>query len=125
MRVASLVSSCTPDAERPTSHGGASRALIFAIAIMLLMLTPAPVRAAETITAIEIAGNTTVAAEAVRSHLKLSQGGAYDAAKVDQSIKALFATGLFAHVTIERRGTGFVVKVAENPIVARVYLEGK
>jgi outer membrane protein insertion porin family len=124
MRVASLVSSCTPDAERLFSRGGALRAVICAIAIMLLLLTPEHVRAADTITAIEITGNTTVAAEAVRSHLKVTPGSPYDPAKVDQSIKALFATGLFAHVTIERRGSGLAVKVAENPIVARVYVEG-
>ena len=60
----------------------------------------------------------------VRSHLKLAQGSPYDPAKVDQSIKALFATGLFANVGIERRGATLVVKVVENPIVARVYVEG-
>ena len=51
-------------------------------------------------------------------------GSAYDAAKADQSIKALFATGLFANVGIERRGATLVVKVVENPLVSRVYVEG-
>ena len=81
-------------------------------------------RPADAIAAIEITGNRTVEAEAVRSHLKLALGSPYDAAKADQSIKALFATGLFADVSIERRGSTIVVKVVENPIVTRVYLEG-
>ncbi|HSR81503.1 MAG TPA: POTRA domain-containing protein, partial [Hyphomicrobiaceae bacterium] len=98
--------------------------LFLAFAGLLLASASSRLEAADTITALEITGNTTVGADAVRSHLKLSQGSAYDAAKADQSIKALFATGLFAHVAIDRRGTKVVVKVAENPIVARVYLEG-
>ena len=94
------------------------RALVLTLAILLLAATWSPLQASDTITAIEIAGNRTVGADAVRSHLKLAQGSPYDAAKADQSIKALFATGLFAKVSIERRGTGLVVKVSENPIVA-------
>jgi outer membrane protein insertion porin family len=100
------------------------RALIFALATLLLALTASPLRAAETITSIEIVGNRTVGVDAVHSHLKLTQGSPYDAGKADQSIKELFATGMFAHVSIERRGTSVIVKIAENPIVASVYLEG-
>jgi len=92
--------------------------------MLLLGLIASPLQAAETISAVEITGNRTVEAEVVRSHVKLAPGNAYDAAKVSQSIKALFATGLFAHVSIERRGTNLIVKVAENPIVSAVLLEG-
>jgi len=80
--------------------------------------------AADLVTGIEIAGTKTVDADALRAQLKIRKGDAYDAAKVDQSIKALHATGLFANVTIERRGTALVVKVVENPLVARVFVEG-
>src|SRR5262249_15973646 len=90
----------------------------------LLGFLALPLCAAETITAIEIRGNRTVDADLVRSHVKLARGEAYDAAKVSQSIKALFATGLFAHVTIERRGTTLLFTVPENPIVSSVSLEG-
>ena len=85
------------------------RALVLTFAILLFGLHSSRLEAADTITAIEITGNRTVGADAVRSHLKLAQGSAYDAAKADQSIKALFATGLFAKVSIERRGTSLVV----------------
>src|SRR6266545_6073599 len=112
MRVAFLVSSGTPDAERPPSRGRASYALallLVALAMLLFASALSPTKAADTISAIEITGDRTVGADAVRSHLKLAQGSPYDAAKADQSIKALFATGLFAHVSIERRGTSVVV----------------
>ena len=42
----------------------------------------------------------------MRSYLQFTVGDAYDAGKVDQSIKALFATGLFADVRIDRDGAG-------------------
>jgi outer membrane protein insertion porin family len=80
--------------------------------------------AAEAVTAIEVSGNRSIEPEVVRSHLLFAKGEAYDPAKVDQSLKALFATGMFSDVRIERRGGAVVVKVVENPIVARVAIEG-
>src|SRR5215468_2373588 len=149
MGVAFLLSSTAPEAQRPRSGDRAcavlaARAgaipyracaahprgacgqgrLLIALVMLLLGFLALPLHAAETITAIEIRGNRTVDADLVRSHVKLARGDAYDAAKVSQSIKALFATGLFAHVTIERRGTRLLVNVAENPIVSSVSLEG-
>jgi len=98
--------------------------LLIALAVLLLGCLALPLQAADTISAIEIKGNRTVEPDFVRSHVKLMPGSAYDAAKVSQSIKALFATGLFAHVTIDRRGTTLLVNVAENPIVSGVHLDG-
>ena len=51
-------------------------------------------------------------------------GDAYDAGKVDQSIKSLFATGLFADVRIDREGAGVLVTVVENPVINQVAFEG-
>jgi outer membrane protein insertion porin family len=91
---------------------------------MLLVAAPIGARAAEIITGVEFKGNKTVEADTLRAQLKLAKGEPYDAAKVDQSIKALYATGLFANVGIARRGSTLLVTVVENPIVARVALEG-
>ena len=73
---------------------------------------------------IRVAGNRRVEPETVRSYLRFSVGDAYDAARVDQSIKALFATGLFADVRIDRAGTGVLVTVRENPVINEVAFEG-
>jgi outer membrane protein insertion porin family len=62
--------------------------------------------------------------ETVRSYLTFSTGDAYDPAKVDESLKALFATGLFQDVRIRREGSTIVVVLVENPIVSRVAFEG-
>lgn len=74
--------------------------------------------------AIEVEGNRRVEADTVRSYLQFNVGDAYDAGKVDGSLKALFATGLFADVSIDNNGSAVVVRVVENPVVNQVAFEG-
>jgi outer membrane protein insertion porin family len=73
---------------------------------------------------IEVSGNRRVEPETVRSYLQFGVGDPYSAAKVDASIKALFATGLFADVSIDPNGSTIVVKVKENPVINQVAFEG-
>lgn len=82
------------------------------------------VAAAQAIRDIRVVGNQRLTAETVRSYLQFSTGDSYDAGKVDRSLKALFGTGLFADVRIDRDGSGVVVTVVENPVVAQVAFEG-
>ncbi len=77
-----------------------------------------------TIRAINVTGNRRVEPETVRSYLQFSVGDAYDAAKVDGSIKALFATGLFSDVRVDRSGADIVVTVVENPVINQIAFEG-
>ena len=88
------------------------------------MAAPLSAQAADVIGTIEVAGNRRLEPETVRTYLRFNVGDAYDAGKVDQSIKSLFATGLFADVRIERAGAAVLVTVVENPIVAQVAFEG-
>ncbi len=73
---------------------------------------------------IRVVGNKRVEPETVRTYLKFNAGDAYDPGKIDQSIRALFATGLFADVRIDREGNGVVVTVVENPVINQVAFEG-
>ena len=73
---------------------------------------------------IRVEGNKRVEPETVRSYLTFSTGDAYDPAQIDESLKALFATGLFQDVRIRREGATIVIVVLENPIVSRVAFEG-
>jgi outer membrane protein insertion porin family len=73
---------------------------------------------------IRVEGNRRVEPETVRTYLRFTVGDAYNAAKVDQSIKSLFATGLFSDVRIDRTGNGVLVTVVENPVVNQVAFEG-
>ena len=84
-----------------------------------------PVKAqGATIRAINVEGNRRVEPETVRSYLQFSVGNAYDPAKVDGSIKALFATGLFSDVRIDRSGADIIVTVVENPVINQIAFEG-
>ncbi len=73
---------------------------------------------------IRITGNRRVEPETVRSYLPFSVGDAYDSGKISQGIKALFATGLFSDVKVDRQGAAVVIAVVENPVVNQVAFEG-
>ena len=73
---------------------------------------------------IEVVGNRRVEPETVRSYLQFGAGDPYNASKVDASIKALFATGLFADVSIDYKGATVIVTVKENPVINQVAFEG-
>ncbi len=79
---------------------------------------------AQTIRDIRVEGNRRVEPETVRSYLQFTVGEAYDAGKADRSIQALFATGLFADISIDRQGDAIVVYVVENPVINQVAFEG-
>lgn len=81
-------------------------------------------QSAGAVTAIRVEGNKRVEPETVRTYLTFNVGDPYDLAKIDESLKALFATGLFQDVRIRREGGTVVIVVVENPIVAKVAFEG-
>ena len=71
-----------------------------------------------------VEGNERIEAETVRSYMSIRPGDAYDSDAVNDSLKNLFETGLFADVTIRREGNALIVRVLENPIINRVAFEG-
>jgi outer membrane protein insertion porin family len=77
-----------------------------------------------TIAEIRIEGTQRVEPETVRSYMQVQPGDPFDSDRVDQSLKSLFATGLFADVTLRREGNALIVRVVENPIINRIAFEG-
>jgi outer membrane protein insertion porin family len=77
-----------------------------------------------TIRSIVVEGNKRIEARTVQSYLLLEPGDSFDPNRIDLSLKTLFATNLFADVSIDRRGNDLVVRVVENPIINRVIFEG-
>ncbi|MGQ0531336.1 MAG: outer membrane protein assembly factor BamA [Caulobacteraceae bacterium] len=71
-----------------------------------------------------VEGNQRIEPATISSYLQVGPGDTFDPERIDMSIKTLFATGLFADVQIEQRGTDLVVSVIENPIINRVIFEG-
>lgn len=83
----------------------------------------ATVAAAQTANSIVVEGNRRVEADTIRSYFR-SGGGALDAARVDEGLKSLIATGLFQDVRINHTGGRLVVVVVENPVINRIAFEG-
>lgn len=77
-----------------------------------------------TISTIAVEGVQRVEAETVRSYLLVREGDPFDAVRIDRSLKSLFATGLFADVSLAQEGSTLVVRVVENPVINRIAFEG-
>jgi len=85
--------------------------------------TPAP--AVRTIQSIAVRGNQRLEPETIRSYANLVPGQTYTAGTLDQALKDLYATQLFADVTFTGTDTGnIVINVRENPVINRILLEG-
>ncbi|HYI72477.1 MAG TPA: outer membrane protein assembly factor BamA [Skermanella sp.] len=76
------------------------------------------------IAGIRVEGTQRIEPATVRSYLVVKQGDPFNPQRIDDSLKALFATGLFADVTLRRDGNTLVVNVVENPIINRIAFEG-
>lgn len=77
-----------------------------------------------TVSDIRIVGAKRIEPETIRSYLQIQSGDPWSEELVNSSLKSLFATGLFADVTLSRVGNTLVVKVVENPIINRIAFEG-
>jgi outer membrane protein insertion porin family len=84
------------------------------------IVTAAPA-AAQTI---EVRGNQRVDADTIRSYFRTTPGERLDAIKIDQGLKALYATGLYADVKIAQDGGRLIVTVVENATINRLAFEG-
>jgi len=73
---------------------------------------------------IQVEGNQRIEESTVLSYMVIREGQPYTQALVDQSLKTLFATGLFADVQIDQQNGSVIVKVVENPIINRIAFEG-
>lgn len=77
-----------------------------------------------TVAEVVIEGNKRIEPETIRSYMLIQEGDRFDPERIDRSLKSLFATGLFADVSLRREGERLVVKVVENPIINRIAFEG-
>ena len=96
-----------------------------------MLLAPQPLQAAETapragteVDKVIVEGNQRIEAITVLSYMTIRPGDIVSPAKIDESLKSLFATGLFADVQLTQEGSDLHVKVVENPIINRVVFEG-
>jgi outer membrane protein insertion porin family len=113
------------------------RAAIVAAAWLLLELItggmaqaqvvdPAPevTETQDLIASVRIEGNQRIEEATIRSYLAVNVGDPFDPVELDESLKNLFATGLFDDVVLRREADELVVSVVENPIINRIAFEG-
>jgi outer membrane protein insertion porin family len=79
---------------------------------------------AAVVSRIVVEGNQRVDAETIRAYLVIQPGVEYSRRDEDESLKALFETGLFADVNLDTRGATLFVIVEENPVINEVAFEG-
>jgi len=86
---------------------------------------PVPAAVERQIKSLRVEGSQRIESETALSYTKLRQGQNYTNETLDQAIKDLYASDLFADVTVSGAETGdIVLRVRENPIINRVILEG-
>jgi outer membrane protein insertion porin family len=103
------------------------RALL-ALFVFLALAMPAAAqeagRGGGRIATIDVRGTQRIDPDTVRSYMLVQVGDVAEQDRIDRSLRALFATGLFRDVTIRTEGARVVVDVVENPLVNRVAFEG-
>ncbi len=77
-----------------------------------------------TIADIRVDGIERISAGTVYSYLPVEKGDAMDNARAAESVRALFKTGFFNDVELDREGDILVVKVSERPAISKVNITG-
>jgi len=75
-------------------------------------------------TEIRVEGSQRIEPETVRSYISFRIGDPITPEAMDDALKKLFATGLFADVVVRQQGTAIVIRIVENPIINRIAFEG-
>ncbi|MFN3469376.1 MAG: outer membrane protein assembly factor BamA, partial [Novosphingobium sp.] len=84
--------------------------------------SPAP--AGDVIRSVVVEGSQRLEPDTILSYIRLRPGQTYTQALGDQALKDLYATELFADVSIRNNRGDVVVQVKENPVINRIILEG-
>ena len=77
-----------------------------------------------TVRAVVVRGTERLEPETVRSYIELNPGDSYDRERLDKALKNLYASELFADVTIRDDSGTLIVEVKENPVINRIVIEG-
>jgi outer membrane protein insertion porin family len=101
---------------------------IWALGLSVLLIAPqintASAQSGGVVRNIIVEGAKRVDAATVKSYLLLRSGDPFDPVRIDRSLKSLFATGIFADVSLQRSGDDLVVSIVENPLINRIAFEG-
>ena len=84
----------------------------------------AAVPATPVIRSIEVQGSQRIEPDTVRSYIELRPGGTYTREALDEALRDLFETELFADVEIRDNEGNIIIVVQENPVINRILIEG-
>ena len=87
-------------------------------------LVSGPAASSGVVRAVIVRGTERLEPETVRSYINLSIGERYDRDRLDQAVKALYASELFADATIRDDNGTLIIEVKENPVINRIVIEG-
>lgn len=73
---------------------------------------------------IRISGTERIEAETVLTYMNVKVGDFMTQERLNDTLKALFATGLFADVSLTQRGSVLEVNLKENPVINEIAFEG-
>lgn len=73
---------------------------------------------------IRIDGLERISAGTVFTYLPVEKGDTVNETRVQKAIRALFKTGFFQDIDVERQGDILVVKVVERPAIAKITIHG-
>ena len=100
------------------------RYIVWPLALVVCLWIGTAAAQQATIDSVLVEGNERIEADTVRSYVPVGPGDPFDPAVVNDTLKTLFDTGLFADVAIRREGGVLIISVVENPIINRVVFEG-
>ncbi|WP_340265361.1 outer membrane protein assembly factor BamA [Sphingobium mellinum] len=87
-------------------------------------VVPAVAPAAGIVRSIAVAGQQRLEPDTVLSYTKLRTGQAFTQESLDQALRDLYETELFADVQIRNDNGALTIEVKENPVINRIVLEG-
>jgi outer membrane protein insertion porin family len=76
------------------------------------------------VTDIKVKGLQRISQGTVYNYLPVNVGEKFSLDNAGPAIKALFKTGFFKDVSLEREGSTLIVKVVERPSIAKIIIEG-
>tara|TARA_R110002124_G_scaffold64985_2_gene177733 strand:- start:542521 stop:544818 length:2298 start_codon:yes stop_codon:yes gene_type:complete len=89
-----------------------------------LLLSSGHSAQAQRIDSIRVNGAERIEALTVKTYMDVDVGTVMTEDRIDDALKNLFSTGLFADVSMRVSGNVLDVKVVENPIISRIAFEG-
>lgn len=97
---------------------------LFQVLLLSLLTTKAAYASSFVVEDIKVKGLQRISAGTVYNYLPVAVGETFSEEKQGSAIRALFNTGFFKDVVLEREGGTLIVNVVERPSVAKIVIEG-